>query len=54
MIILVSRATVGQMKLDMLQTFGSAQNEEGAFCVLAEFVEADGDELLASGVAYVG
>lgn len=42
------------MKLDMLQTFGSAQNEEGAFCVLVEFMEADGDELLASGVAYTG
>lgn len=42
------------MKFDMLETFGSAQNDEGAFCVRVEFVEADGDELLASGVAYKG
>lgn len=42
------------MKLEMLQPFGCAQNVEGAFCVIVEVVEAEGDELLASGVAYAG
>lgn len=42
------------MKLDMLQPSGCAQNEESAFCVFVEVVEANGDELLASGVAYAG
>lgn len=42
------------MKLNMLQTFGSAQDLEGAFCVLVEFVKADGHELLAAGIANAG